>query len=466
MSNVNSDFLRNKKRIALITLGCKVNQYESQVIRESFDPAAYEEVSIEQPVDIIIINSCTVTGRSDQKTRKLIRSIRQKHPFAMIVVTGCYAQRDPQTLAAMPEIDMVIDNLHKGQIAQIIATSFPAKQKATTSHPFYKSDGKFPDHAIYTDLHSSLTFPASSLLTSVSELKERSRAYIQIQEGCESFCSYCIIPYIRGKIQSKPPELVIQEVKRLLEKKIKEVVLLGIHLGQYGKETNFKWNLIQLLKQLVVLGYDFRLRLSSLEQNEIKEELLDLMAAYPQIIVPHLHIPLQSGEDSILRKMNRHYTTSEFAATCEKIRKYLDHPAITTDVIVGFPGETEELFHATLEFCRSIVFSRMHIFPYAIREGTAAAQWPGQVSEDEKYRRVEKLSQIAKENSQKYLESFIGKTARVLVEEIVESSSHHIIGVSDHYLRVLCPGNTKQIGQFIQVAIQRVEENHLWGIAI
>ncbi len=429
---------------ALLTLGCKVNQYESQIIRENFLEAGCTEVLLEQNPQVVIINSCTVTARSDQKTRKLARGIREKNPGCLIVVTGCYAQRDSDALKQMPEINCVLLNTEKNKMVQKIYELL-AQQPQT----------------------ESLFHPRPDLLfiqETVHELYEHTRAFVKIQDGCNAFCSYCIIPYIRSTLMSKAPEIVVQEVQNFIAQGIKEIVLVGIHLGQYGRETNTGWNLVGILEKLVELPGDFRLRLSSLEMNEIQPPLLDLMAKNSQRLVPHIHIPLQGGEDTILARMNRHYTTAQFYEACEKVRENLDNPAISTDVIVGFPGETEAQFMATLTFCAKVGFSKMHIFPYSDRPRTAASQMPDKIPEDVKHRRTQLLIEVGQQSTKNYLQKFLYRQVRVLAEH--EEEQGVMSGLTDHYVRVLFPGNIQQSGQFLQINVQAIKDDELCGIVI
>lgn len=420
-----------------MTLGCKVNQYETQLIRESFPPLLFEEVSEREKADIFIINSCTVTSRSDQKTRKLLRSLKKINPDSYIIVTGCYAERAAEELEALPEVDLVVDNKNKHRIAEELEKrwgekfTFPSGASQSAADAFH--------HA------------------SISQLAEHTRAFVKIQDGCQSFCSYCIIPYVRGPLSSKPPERVQEEIRHLLQNNIKEIVLVGIHLGQYGRETAGQYNLCSLLQRLLLEDGDFRLRLTSIESTEVSEELLDTMHQSTKI-APHLHIPLQTGEDTVLQNMNRHYTTAEFAHVIERVRAKLTYPAITTDVIVGFPGETDEQFEKTLRFCQKIGFSRMHIFPYADREGTPASRRKDKISEATKKTRVERLMALGVQLQREYWEGFLGKTVTVLVED---EENGLLSGLSEHYVRVLFPGPKAWINTFVRAKIVGIKEDEL-----
>ena len=394
------------KKIAFVTLGCKVNQYDSQLLRENFRQCQYQEVAAEEPADIFVINSCTVTCRSDQKTRKVIRNIKRKNPFAFIVVTGCYAERSQATLAAMPEVDMVVGNSDKaGLVSQV--------HYAVSGH-------RLDNHG-------------QAGLVQVSGLADHTRTFVKIQDGCQSFCSYCIVPYVRGPLKSRPPEHIEQEVTDLLQRGTKEIVLVGIHLGQYGQESGRCWNLCSLLEKIAALPFAFRLRLSSLEINEISDRLLAIIAD-SATIVPHLHLPLQAGDDQVLQRMNRHYTTDQFIRICDQVRSKLPQPALSTDVIVGFPGETDAEFANGLSFCRRIGFSRMHIFPYADREGTAAFAMRPKIATAVKKQRTQQLQQVADHSARQYHHEFIGKNIRVLAES---QENQDYSGLSDRYIRAV-----------------------------
>lgn len=348
----------DRKKVAFVTLGCKVNQYETQIIRENFQKLYFDEVSHTDSADIFVINSCTVTSRSDKKTRKIIRQLKRQNSSAKIIMTGCYAERDREEVATLTDVDLIVGNDKKEKIAFLIH-----------------------------DLLGNYSIPnnTSELLPStISELRGRTRSFVKIQDGCQAFCSYCIIPYVRSNLTSKPEDEVIKEIKQLQGNEVKEVVLVGIHLGQYGKETKYTYNLTSLLAKLSKFD-GLRIRLSSIEMREVTEEILDIIAS-SNTIVPHIHIPLQSGDQAILKKMNRHYTPDEYISKITHIRTKLTNPAITSDVIVGFPGETEEQFENTAIFCNTVQFSRMHIFPYSDRSGTSAFVMPNKISDELKKR--------------------------------------------------------------------------------
>ena len=421
-----------KKKIAFVTLGCKVNQYDSQLLRESFRKCQYQEVAPEEKADIFVINSCTVTCRSDQKTRKAIRNIRRNNPHSFIVVTGCYAERAQAVLAAMPEIDMAVGNSGKSELVNLV-------HYAVTGHPLEQSY-----------CHSEEIY--------VSGLEGHTRTFVKIQDGCRSFCSYCIVPYVRGPLTSRSPEQIEHEIRNLLQHGSKEIVLVGIHLGQYGQESGSHWDLCSLLEKISALPFAFRLRLSSIEINEISDRLLAIIAESANI-VPHLHLPLQAGDDQVLQRMKRHYTTDQFARLCDNIRKKLSEPALSTDVIVGFPGETDKQFANSLSFCRRIGFSKMHIFPYADREGTAAFTMQPKVPAKVKKQRRQELQQVADHSARQYHNKFIGKTMRVLTESF-ENGVYS--GLSDRYIRAVFTAPQEVRNQLIEI---RVTEATAGGVS-
>jgi len=420
-----------KKKIAFLTLGCKVNQYDTQLIRETFLANLYQEVKLEESPEIIIINSCTVTGKSDQKLRKIVRSLKAKNPQSFLIVTGCYAERASQELQDVKEIDLIVDNKKKYDILSMLDTSFSIHEQSRIIDLSVKNG-----------------------------LEDHTRAFVKIQDGCESFCSYCIIPYVRGPIQSKTQDVVLSEITHLLERGIKEVVLVGIHVGKYGKERKPEGELYELLQKIEQLPQQFRCRLSSIEINELDNELLKFLAK-SHIMPPHFHIPLQSGDDTTLKRMNRHYNTHDFLEKCDFIRSLWQYPAFTTDVIVGFPGETEEQFQNTLHTCTQAKFAKIHVFPYSDRTGTPASRMSDKVSDEVKRDRVHRLTELSQQLTAQYLQGFIGKTVRVLVE--TEESNGMLSGLSDEYQRVFFPGDISLKNTFVNVYINKQEDDILYG---
>ncbi|MBM7855713.1 threonylcarbamoyladenosine tRNA methylthiotransferase MtaB [Desulfohalotomaculum tongense] len=432
-----------QKTVAIHTLGCKVNQVESSAIAEMFKENGYRPVDFDQPADVYIINTCTVTHLGDRKSRQLIRRAVKTNPGALVVVTGCYAQTSPGEVLEIPGVDLVVGTGDKNKIVKLV-------EQAVN-----KNAGPF--NAV-TDIFKQNNF--QEMPTAADSGK--TRAFIKVQEGCNNYCAYCIIPYARGPLRSRQPESIVNEVKKLIANGFKEIVLTGIHTGAYGLDFKDGTELSTLVKQLVRLPGLKRLRLSSVEPNDITEELI-AVASSAEVFCRHLHIPLQSGDDDVLKSMRRRYTTGHFAGLISRLRERIPGIAITTDVIVGFPGETEQMFENTYQFCREMAFSGMHVFKYSPRKGTAAADFPHQVPAPEKERRSKKLIQLGAEMAADYALKTVGKTVEVLAEQQVEGSPGHWEGLTDTYLRVEfpCAGNIR--GRLVNVQVTEFRQGKLYG---
>ena len=392
-------------RVRGITLGCKVNTYETEYILLEFQKKGYEIVKEES--DIYIINTCSVTNTSDSKSRKIINRIARENKDSIIVVMGCMieAHKDYDN----PLVSIIIGNKDKSRVISLVEEYIKEKErKKLLYHDF---DLDFEDMFI-------------------DHMSEHTRAFVKIQDGCENFCSYCIIPYTRGRQRSKRPERVLDEINLLVQNGYQEIVLTGIHTGHYGSdiETSFP----MLLREIVKIKGLKRLRISSIEITELNDEFLSVLKEYPQI-VSHLHIPLQAGSDEILKSMNRKYDLKYFFDKIETIRSIRPDISITTDIIVGFPGESDEMFLETLNNSKKLKFSKIHVFPYSRREGTKADLMPNQVKEEIKKDRVKKLMDLSLELECEYLDSFIGKNVEVLTEEVKEDKT---IGHTSNYLKV------------------------------
>jgi threonylcarbamoyladenosine tRNA methylthiotransferase MtaB len=372
-------------KLRVATLGCKVNQYETELVRQGLRRAGYTDCGESEPADVCIVNTCTVTSEGDAKSRQLVRRLHRDNPSARIVVMGCYATRAPEDVARLPGVVDVV-----------------------------KDKRELPD------LMSR--FGVIDVPTGLDGFSGRHRAYVKVQDGCLLRCSYCIIPHVRPKLASRPLEHVTTEVKRLVKSGHKEVVLTGIHLGHYGVDWNRnqpkeRWiRLAHLLRAICDLPGEFRIRLSSIEATEVTGELISVMAEYSDRIVPHLHLCLQSGSDSVLRRMRRRWGTKMFLDRCRLLRESLHDPAFTTDVIVGFPGETEEEFSQTLQTCRRAGFSKIHAFPFSPRRGTPAAEMPSQLPKSLRSERVQRLSELEDELRRNYFEQLVGRQLQLLVE--------------------------------------------------
>ena len=406
---------------ALHNLGCKVNSYETEAMQQLLEEAGYEIVSFHEKADVYIINTCSVTNIADRKSRQMLHRAKKQNPEAVVVAAGCYVQSAAEELKADLAVDVIIGNNKKQDLVPILEEYF--KDRTDSSHVIEINE---------THEYERL---------SIHKIADHTRAFLKIQDGCNQFCSYCIIPYTRGRVRSRRPEEVVAEVRELAAAGYQEVVLTGIHLSSYGvdfKEEENE-NLLSLIRQVHEVEGIRRIRLGSLEPRIITDDFAKALASMPKFC-PHFHLSLQSGCDETLKRMNRHYTTEEYAAGCDILRRYFDNPAITTDVIVGFPGETEEEFEATKAFLERIGFYEMHIFKYSRRAGTRADRMPEQVPEQIKNVRSEALLLLEKQMSKAYRESFLGKKKTVLLEEKTEIEGRaYMIGHTMEYVKAVVP---------------------------
>ena len=407
---------------ALHNLGCKVNSYETEAMQQLLEEAGYEIVPFHEKADVYIINTCSVTNIADRKSRQMLHRAKKQNPDAVVVAAGCYVQAAAEELKEDLAVDVIIGNNKKQDLVPILEEYF--KDKSDSSHVIEISE---------THEYERL---------SIHKIADHTRAFLKVQDGCNQFCSYCIIPYTRGRVRSRRPDEVVAEVRELAAAGYQEVVLTGIHLSSYGvdfKEEEKKENLLSLIKQVHEVEGIRRIRLGSLEPRIITEEFAQALASMPKFC-PHFHLSLQSGCDKTLKRMNRHYTTEEYAAGCEILRKYFENPAITTDVIVGFPGETEEEFETTRAFLERIGFYEMHIFKYSRRAGTRADRMPDQIPEQVKSVRSEILLKLEKQMSKAYRESFLGRNKTVLLEEKTEiNGREYMIGHTMEYVKAVVP---------------------------
>ena len=385
-----------KGKVALHNLGCKVNAYETEAMQQMLEAAGYEIVPFEPGADIYVINTCSVTNIADRKSRQMLHKAKKMNPDAIVVAAGCYVQADTKKAEADASIDIIIGNNKKQELIPILESYRTGHQKTTEC----------------VDINHTKEYENLE----IDRTEEHTRAYLKVQDGCNQFCTYCIIPYARGRIRSKKTEDVVNEVKRLAASGCQEVVLTGIHLSSYGKErTEDQENLLTLIQAVQVDGIE-RIRLGSLEPGIITEEFAAAISSLPKVC-PHFHLSLQSGCTTTLKRMNRRYTAEEYREKCEILRKYYPAPALTTDVITGFPGETEEEFEESRSFVDSIHFYETHIFPYSKREGTKAAGMPDQLTEQVKKERSRILIALGKEHQREYMEQFLGQEKEVLFEE-------------------------------------------------
>ena len=438
-----------EKIVAFCTLGCKVNQYETNAMIEQFIKKGYTIKEFNEKADIYIINTCTVTNMADRKSRQMLRRAKELNPNSIIVACGCYAQVAKEELKKIPEIDLIYGTNEKNKIADLV-------DLLRTSHFASKTEN---DNNIKETKVTDVMYQKEFLDFGVTDYTEKTRAVIKVQDGCDRFCSYCIIPYARGHIRSRKIQNVVEEIKTIAQKGIKEVVITGIHVASYGKDFKPHAQLIDLLEEINKINGIKRIRLGSLEPTLITEEFLERLTKLEKIC-DHFHLSLQSGCDETLKRMNRRYSTEEFKKCTELLRKAYPNVALTTDIIVGFPGETDEEFNKTYEFLKEINFYQMHVFKYSPIKGTKAAVMPNQIDGNIKEQRSAKLIELSHNNEIKYNEEEIGKELEVLWEE---KEGDYIKGHTTNYKVVKIP--YKPIENTISKAkIEKVENLELIGV--
>lgn len=420
------------KTVAFHTLGCKVNTYESNAMLKIFNEAGYQEVDFKQVADVYVINTCTVTNTGDSKSRQMIRKAIRKNPKATICVVGCYSQTAPEEIEKIEGVGVVLGTQYRSDIVKYV------DEHLETGEMVIKVDNvmnlrKFEDLNI--------------------DRFKNTRAFLKIQDGCNNFCTYCIIPYARGRVRSRQKESVLNQAQRLVDNGYVEIVLTGIHTAGYGEDLD-DYSFYELLVDLVKIKGLKRLRISSIETSQISDEIIDLIGSN-EIIVDHLHVPLQAGSDATLKRMNRKYTTAEYLEKINKIRSYLPNIAFTTDVIVGFPGETDEEFEETYNFIKQVNYSELHVFPYSPRKNTPAAKMKGQVNDQIKHERANRLLQLSKELNHEFALKQIGKTLKVLFEK---RDGEYLIGHAGDYLKVKVKTADNLIGEIVTIKIDKYDE--------
>ena len=407
------------KKVAFHTLGCKVNTYETDAMEQMLLSHGYEIVSFENQADIYIINTCSVTNMADRKSRQMLHKAKKKNPNAVVVAAGCYVQAAPKEVLADAGVDLVIGNNRKQDLVQILEDYFKEHREEAV-----------------IDINKEQEYEELEL----DFVSDHTRAYIKVQDGCNQFCSYCIIPYTRGRVRSRAKQDVISEIKRIAKNGTKEVVLTGIHLSSYGKDLKDGTDLLDLIKSVQEVNGIQRIRLGSLEPRIITLEFAQELRKLDKFC-PHFHLSLQSGCEATLKRMNRHYTPEEYYEKCELLREVFEHPAITTDVIVGFPGETEEEFEETYKFLEKVNFYEMHVFKYSKRKGTRAAEMENQVPEPIKTKRSNILLELTRECSKRYRSFWIGREVNVLLEEkIVLDGEVYTVGHTKEYVKAAVKG--------------------------
>ncbi len=415
----------NAPRVRTVTLGCKVNQYETEFVRQGLLGIGYQDAVADEIADLCIVNTCTVTNEGDAKSRQVIRQLAKRNPHSRLVVMGCYATRAPEEVQSLPGVTEVITD--KRELPDWLGR-----------------------------------FGMRDIPTGISTFGTRQRAFVKVQDGCLLNCSFCIIPKVRPHLISRPADDILAEIRRLTENGYREIVLTGIHLGHYGVEWNrhrpkSEWlRLSHLLRRIVQIPGEFRVRLSSIEATEVTRELISSMAEHSRQICPHLHISMQSGSDTVLRRMRRRWGVQRFIDRCRLFQQSLDQPALTTDIIVGFPGETEEEFQETCAVAESIGFSKVHIFPFSPRRTTAAAEMPSQVSAPIKADRVRRLAEVETRSRDRYFRALSGRELEVLVESPLADRPGWMIGTSCRYAPVQLPIGLAPPREFCRLRVQRV----------
>lgn len=428
-----------QRRVAFATLGCKVNQYETESMEGLFKARGYRTVAFNEEADIYVINTCSVTQLGEKKSRQLIRRAHRLNEQAIVAVTGCYAQAEAETIRKMEGVGVVIGTRERGRIVDLVEEVFASGKTQNVVGNIMEAD-------VFEDIP-------------LTEKPLRTRAFLKIQEGCTNFCTYCIIPYTRGPLRSRPLASIREEAHRLAESGFDEIVLTGIHLGAYGRELTEDIDLADAAQAVLDAGHVKRLRIGSLESIEVSPKLLTLLKE-DERVCHHLHLPLQAGHDTVLKAMNRHYNAEEFRTLLAHLTEEVPDLAISTDIIVGFPGETDEIFEQTLDYVRSLPLARIHVFPYSRRKGTPAASYPNQVDEAVKKERAHRMGELAEQMARDYHATWLGKDVEILVERCQDG---HVEGLTPQYIRVYAEGEAEE-GAFLTIRAEKVIDEGLWGM--
>jgi len=430
-------------RVAFTTLGCKVNQVETAVMEGLFKQRGYEVTHFDQVADVYVINTCSVTHLGERKSRQLIRRAIRLNEQAVVAVAGCYAQVSPEQVEAIEGVNVIVGTQDRYLIVDLV-------EKASSSKGIIN---------IVTNIMKADHFEDIPLFES---MEGHTRSFLKIQEGCTNFCTYCIIPYARGPLRSRPIESVTNEVEKMVAAGFKEIVLTGIHLGAYGRDAQGSTTLVDVVKAVLNIEGLVQLRLGSVESIEVSDELIAIMQQ-DERLCHHLHLPLQAGDDQVLARMNRHYTVGQYGQLIHSIQKKVPGIGISTDIIVGFPGETVEMFENALQFVENMNFSRMHIFPYSRRSGTPAADYADQVSGDEKKRRVHMMQQLAERKSAEYQQGFLNRQLTVLFEP---EKNGIVEGFTGNYIKIYARGHNDVHGKICNVQLERPYHDGIWGTII
>jgi threonylcarbamoyladenosine tRNA methylthiotransferase MtaB len=441
-----------KKRAAFYTLGCKLNNYETEAIKGSFYAHDYEIVDYNEMADVYVINTCSVTEKSDAEARKIIRQATRMNPNALVVVTGCYAQRDPEALARLEGVSLVLGNAEKREVYQFVDRALHEKEMLPKIHTHNLRHDDSPPNFAFSP-------------TDVAAYSRFTRATIKVQDGCNEFCSFCIIPYTRGRSVSRPVEDVLAHARHLVALGYKEIDLTGVHTGSYGRDLGGDMTLLALLQRLEGLEGLQRIRLNSVEPSTVSAELIDFIAS-AQKVCPHWHIPLQSGADEILRRMKRNYDVAYYVDLVEQIHQRMPACGLGTDVIVGFPGETEQHFAHTKQLIERLPYSYLHVFSYSRRKGTPAIKYPGQVHPKAIQERSALLRHLGQQKKSAFAQRFLGQTLAILLEGKRDKETTLLTGLSANYIRVQVAAPESWINEIVPVRILHADGERVQGLLV
>lgn len=430
-------------KVALYTLGCRVNSYESEAMAEKFIKEGYEVVSFDEFSDVYVINTCTVTNMGDKKSRQMIGRARRHNPEAIIAVVGCYSQIASDEIAQIEGVDVVLGSRNKGDIVYWVNRAREESKQVVEVKDVLKNN-KFEQLAI-------------------NEYQDKTRAFLKIQDGCNRFCSYCLIPFARGGVCSKEPEKILKEVKELSKNGFKEIILSGVHTASYGVDLEGNWDLVKILEEINKIEGIERIRIGSIDPTFFTEGVIERICNLEKMC-PHFHLSLQSGCDATIRRMNRKYTAQEYKDVVENLRRYMKDVSITTDIIVGFPGESNVEFEATYEFLKGIKLSKMHIFKYSKRTGTKAAEMPFQVDGLIKEERSKKLIELNNALEVEFMEKFLGREMRVLYEEAISGKENTYVGYTENYIKVITESDENLEGKIVPTKLAAVKQENMVGI--
>lgn len=436
----------NIKKVAAYTLGCKVNQYETEGVLSIFREKGYEIVGFDEYADVYVINTCTVTGMSDRKNRQIIRKAVRNNPEGIVVVMGCYSQVAANEVAEIQGVDIITGTVDRNKIPEMVENYIISGKSIIDVKEGILRNNEFEEQSVHM-------------------MGGHTRAFVKIQDGCSQFCTYCIIPYARGPIRSRRLDSILPEVKALVGKGYKEIVLTGIHLSSYGKESDGKISLIDVVKAIAKVDGVCRIRLGSLEPMYFTQEVIESLANEGKFC-RHFHLSLQSGSATVLERMNRCYTPEEYMDVVNLVCKNMPDASITTDVMTGFPGETEEEFIESIEFVKKVGFARIHVFPYSKRKGTLAAEMKNQVSGEVKKKRTDKMLEIASKMEENYIQYFMDKTIEVLLEDPSSKHENHMEGYTHNYIKVSVPASQSQRGSIVSVKIKMCFSDYCLGMVV